>query len=274
MSATLIALLAACLIWWLSTGAILIAVRLAERGGLKSGIWTTIAALPLVLLGAWGFWSSLHVETLASAYIAFLSALALWGWAELSFLSGAITGPVRTPCPPSLSSWDRFWRAWGTIAYHEIILTLMLIVMIELSWGAANFVGVWTFVVLYFARVSAKLNLFLGVAHVNTEFLPNHLSHLASHFGRAKLNWLFPVSITALTVALAWWIERLIGAGSPFAETGFALLAALTTLALIEHWFLVLALPDAKLWRWMLPRPTPNSAPKNRMKVSERSHEV
>jgi len=24
-------------------------------------------------------------------------------------------------------------------------------------------------------------------------------------------------------------------------------------LALLEHWFMVLALPDQKLWRWMLP---------------------
>ena len=34
---------------------------------------------------------------------------------------------------------------------------------------------------------------------------------------------------------------------------GHALLAALTALALLEHWFMVLPLPDQKLWRWMLP---------------------
>ncbi|MEM8537955.1 MAG: DUF3623 family protein, partial [Pseudomonadota bacterium] len=36
---------------------------------------------------------------------------------------------------------------------------------------------------------------------------------------------------------------------------GFALLAAITALALLEHWLMVLPLPDAKLWRWMLPAP-------------------
>jgi hypothetical protein len=38
-------------------------------------------------------------------------------------------------------------------------------------------------------------------------------------------------------------------------------LSALTALALLEHWFMVLPLPDEKLWRWMLPeRPQPAQA--------------
>jgi len=36
---------------------------------------------------------------------------------------------------------------------------------------------------------------------------------------------------------------------------GFALLSAITALALLEHWLMVLPVPDAKLWRWMLPAP-------------------
>jgi putative photosynthetic complex assembly protein 2 len=42
-------------------------------------------------------------------------------------------------------------------------------------------------------------------------------------------------------------------ADDPASVTGFALLAALTILALLEHWFMVLPLPDQKLWRWMIP---------------------
>jgi putative photosynthetic complex assembly protein 2 len=33
----------------------------------------------------------------------------------------------------------------------------------------------------------------------------------------------------------------------------FTLLTTLSALALLEHWLMVLPLPDAKLWRWMLP---------------------
>jgi putative photosynthetic complex assembly protein 2 len=35
---------------------------------------------------------------------------------------------------------------------------------------------------------------------------------------------------------------------------------ALTALALLEHWLMVLPLPDERLWRWMLPGPS--NAPK------------
>ena len=130
--------------------------------------------------------------------------------------------------------------------------------MIALSLGAENTVGLWTFAVLYFARISAKLNLFLGVPKINVEFLPAPLSHLPSHFRHAKLNALFPVSVTALTFATACWLERIYAATTPADQVGFALLAALTGLALLEHWLMVLPLPDEKLWRWMIPVPKTN----------------
>jgi putative photosynthetic complex assembly protein 2 len=85
------------------------------------------------------------------------------------------------------------------------------------------------------------------------EFLPHPLAHLASHFRHARMNWLFPVSITLLTFATACWLERAISAPTEAAMIGHILLAALTALALLEHWFMVLPLPDQKLWRWMLP---------------------
>ena len=69
---------------------------------------------------------------------------------------------------------------------------------------------------------------------------------------------MFPISITALTFAVACWLERIVSAQSLADTVGFALLAALTALALLEHWFMVLKLPDEKLWRWMMPAPKPN----------------
>jgi putative photosynthetic complex assembly protein 2 len=67
------------------------------------------------------------------------------------------------------------------------------------------------------------------------------------------MNWLFPLSITGLSFAAACWMERIWSAQTMSQEIGFALLAALTVLALLEHWFMVLPLPDERLWRWMLP---------------------
>jgi putative photosynthetic complex assembly protein 2 len=242
MSNTWIAALTALFLWWFSTGAILVAVRHADRQGHEARRITTLAGLPMLLLGLWGFWVTHEQESVLAAYAAFLAALAIWGWIELAFLTGAITGPNLHDCPDDLPEWERFIRAWGTIAYHEMLLLAAL-------------VGLWTFTVLFFARISAKLNLFYGVPRINLEFLPEALRHLPSHFRISRLNWVFPFSVTALTFAVACWLERLYSATTEGDVVGFALLSAITALALLEHWLMVLPLPDAKLWRWMLPAP-------------------
>lgn len=250
-----IAALMALFLWWFSTGAILMVVRHADRQGPRSGLILCGLAVPFAFAGMYGIWSSQRALSPASAYHAFLSALALWGWIELSFLTGVITGPNRLACREKIAEWERFIRAWGTIAYHEMMLVAVLIALWAQSQAADNKVGFWAFATLFFARISAKLNLFLGVPKINTEFLPTILAHLPSHFRIAKMNWLFPMSITGLTFAAGCWFERLLSADSAGASVGYALLAAITALALLEHWFMVLPLPDEKLWRWMLPAP-------------------
>ncbi len=251
-----IAALAALFIWWFSTGAILYAVRRTDKGGPQARLWAVLMTLPFLALGAAGFVDTLALDTVAATYVAFLSALALWGWIELTFLTGTITGPVTTRSKPDVPEWERFIRAWGTVAYHEMLLAAAMIAMVIVSWGAENQFGTWTFAVLLAARVSAKLNLYLGVRKINVEFIPEHLNHLPSHFRTARMNWLFPISITGLSFAAACWLERLWSSDTPADTVGFALLSALTALALLEHWFMVLPLPDEKLWRWMLPART------------------
>ena len=235
--------------WWASTGAILLASRRAERRGRP--VRTVLLALPLMALGLVGFvWSAGRTDTMA-VYAAAASALAIWGWIELAFLAGVITGPSRLPAKPGVPEWERFIRAWGTVAYHEMTLTAGLIALALTAHGAANRFGLWVFAILYTARISAKLNLYLGVRKVNTEFIPRSLSHLPSHFREARINWLFPTSVTLLTFATFRLGEQAAGGGAE--GVGFALLATMTALALLEHWFMVVRLPDEKLWRWMLP---------------------
>jgi putative photosynthetic complex assembly protein 2 len=250
-----IAALTALFLWWFATGAILLVVRLCERRSGGTGRRAVLLALPVLGLGLWGYHATLDMTGIGAAYGAFLAALAIWGWIELSFLTGVITGPNQRPCPPGLVEWERFIRAWGTVAYHEMLLTAMLIVVWLMGFEAANTVGLWTFTVLYFARVTAKLNLYFGVPRINVEFIPRALAHMGSYFRMAPVGWFFPCSVTALSLAVACWLERLYSAGSPVETVGFALLGAITALALLEHWLMVLPLPDAKLWRWMLPAP-------------------
>ena len=248
-----IAALSAIFVWWFSTGIILWRVRRADNEGHDAHLWSVLLGLPLLLAGVVGLNETLTDTSALGAYLAFLSALAVWGWVELAFLSGVISGPNLRPCPPDLPLPQRFLRAVGTILWHEVLLIALLAALVLLSHDAPNIFGLWTFAILFFARISAKLNLFFGVPRIHTEFLPRPLAHLASHFRRAPMNGVFPLSVTLLSYASYCWLERAATATSQGALIGFTLLSALTLLALLEHWFMVIPLPDQKLWRWMLP---------------------
>ena len=54
-------------------------------------------------------------------------------------------------------------------------------------------------------------------------------------------------------VGAGCWMERAASAPTEARQIGFVLLAALTLLALLEHWFRVLPLPDPKPWHRMMP---------------------
>ena len=276
MDSPWIAALFALFVWWFSTGAILVVVKRADLVGASAHLRAVLAGLPLLGLGWYGLVGTMNTVSVASVYGAFLSALAVWGWFELAFLCGIVTGPNVRPCPPDIPRWERFVRAWGTIAHSEMALIATAVVMAALCWEAPNPFGLWTFLVLFFARISAKLNVYLGVPNINVEFLPAPVRHLASHFRIAPMNAFFPVAVTALTFAAACWLERAVASppGSG-AHIGFALLAALTGLALLEHWLMVVPLQDAKLWRWLMPRPEDHAAhriPESRTRLSEDAH--
>ncbi|MEM9307814.1 MAG: putative photosynthetic complex assembly protein PuhE [Pseudomonadota bacterium] len=249
------AALFALFVWWFSTGAILWVVKTADRKGSGAGVKATLMSLPMLVLGFVGYWISLNDTSAFGACLAFLSALGIWGWIEVTFLTGLVTGPCRYALPSDTPEWERFLRAWGTLAYHEMLLVTTLVILILIGREGANIFGIWTFAVLFFARLSAKFNLYLGVPYINVAFLPDALTHLATYFRRRSLNWLFPVSVSALTFATACWLERVYMAQTDGQLIGFTLLTAITALALLEHWMMVLPIPDEKLWRWMLPAP-------------------
>lgn len=246
--------LSAIFIWWFSTGILLWRVRHADNHGPEAHLISVVAGLPLLFAGAWGYSHTLGDLSVRGVYVAFLSSLAVWGWIELAFLSGVITGPNTAPCPHHAGRAERFLRAVGTVLWHEIVLLTVLVAMSIHALGGPNRFGLWTFMILFIARVSAKLNLYLGVPYINVEFLPSTLAHLPSYFRRTRMNNFFPLSVTLLTFATGCWVERALSAdGSTHRAVGFWLLAALTALAVLEHWFMVAKLQDQKLWKWMMP---------------------
>lgn len=254
MSQTLwIPALFALFVWWFSTGAILFVVRRADRRGGFAHRMTVVGTLPLLALAVLLLQSSVNDPSVGASYRGFLAALAIWGWLELTFLTGVLTGPSRAPCPPYARGFDRFSRAWNAIAYHELALFVGLLSVIAATGQGVNATASYTFAVLFFARISAKLNLFFGVPRINTEFLPSRLSHLTSYFRRAPVTPVFAASVTLLALMIGCFIHQTWTAPTAGTATTFVLLATLSALALLEHWFMLLPLPDAKLWNWMLP---------------------
>lgn len=238
-------------IWWFSTGLILLLDHL-PRTGVR---WSIVASSAVALAAFAGVAHTADQDTAAGAYCAFTSALLVWGWHELTFLSGWLTGPRRHALPASTVGWPRFVESVRAILWHEIGLLASGALLIALTWGAPNQVGVWTFAVLWLMRTSAKLNLFLGVRNLSEAFLPPQLKYLQSFFRRRAMNGLFPLVVTAATVALVWIVQQALLPDAPDGtRVGLLLVGALLALAIVEHWLLVLPIESTALWRWALRR--------------------
>jgi len=237
--------------WWASTGLILVLVRLPR--------WTFVAtmlgATVLLGLGLMGLDATATDATPAGAYLAFSSALAVWAWLETSFLLGYVTGPRQEGCPAGCSQ-AHFRHSVEAVIYHEVAILIGVGLVLFITRGAANQVGTTTFIALWLMRLSAKLNLYLGVANRGEQFLPAHLAYLKSFFGRRRGNALLPVSLVCMGLAAAWFIGKAQG-GSTFEVTGALLLATLVLLGLLEHGFMVLPLPSERLWQWRT-KPAPH----------------
>jgi putative photosynthetic complex assembly protein 2 len=241
--------------WWFSTGIVMLMNGRPPQTFQLSAVVSLVAAL----CGVAGLvWSSAHATT-AAAYVGFGSAILVWAFHELSFLLGLISGPNKAACPPELRGVPRFVAATATLIHHELLLFATLVALVALTWGAPNQVGTLCFAVLWFMRISAKLNLFVGVPHINLEFIPARMRYLTSYFGPARLTLFLPTTLV-IAVATSWWLLPLAGP-APIAAT---LVGTLLALGVVEHVFLAVPMGDAALWRWAsrnAPLPVQNLEP-------------
>jgi putative photosynthetic complex assembly protein 2 len=242
-------ILYALFIWWFSTGVIVYLDGLPRR----TFRITLPAATAVLVLALWGAAASADDVSRAGAWCGFTVGLLAWAWIELAFLTGWITGPWKRPCPADAAGLRRVGYAVAAILWHELAIIVMAVLLAFVTLDRGNDTAFWTFAILWAMRSSAKLNVFLGVRNLAEEFLPAHLKYLESFFARRPMNLLFPVSVTAGTVAAVLLFAQGFAPGaSPFVATSTALLGTLLALAVLEHWFLVLPLPATLLWRWSL----------------------
>ncbi len=243
----------AILVWWISTGLVLFLVwRPAEQRRLSMAALTAVLPLAFYALSA-----SSAVTSTDAAYAGFAAALVLWAWHEMSFLLGIVTGPRTFGCLKAAHARASLGAATETVIYHEFAIALTAALAVALTWNAPNQCGTWTFIILWLMRLSTKINIYLGVPNVTENFLPHHLSYLKSYFCNRSMNLFFPVAVTAATAVTAWLgALALNDTASDFESVSFALLATFAGLGVIEHWFLVLPIPAARLWKWPLPANT------------------
>ena len=247
LPAAMLPILFTVFVWWFGTGVVYLLNQLRpETFG-----WSMMGA-SAVLGGAFlGLLLTVRDIGPGGPYHGFLCAVLIWAWAEMGFLTGRVMGLSVQPLPQGTVGWSRLRAAVAAILHHEIALLVLGAGVLAVCWNQPNQSGLWTWAVLYFARLSTKLNLFFGVLNLGEAMMPAHLSHLRSFFRQRRMNAFFPFSL-ALCIALSWWLidaARAPGA-SAFEVAEKSMLATLAVLAVIEHLFLVLPIRSEALWTW------------------------
>lgn len=239
--------LAALLLWWLGTGAVIV----MDRAPHDSAVWTRAAASLLALAALLCMGRTSASTSALSAYAGFTCAVVLWGWHELSFLGGWLTGPRKHAASTSAKGWSRLREAVQVLLWHELALLATVAVLWLWLGRSANPVAAWTFTLLWVMRLSAKVNLYLGVRNLALDFLPPRLGYLGSYFRQRRMNPLMPWSLLAGAALVVALVVAAPAAG-PGARATLMLLASLLTLALVEHLMMVLPMQPSALWRWAL----------------------
>ena len=238
-------------IWFVATGLIAWAdnrERATFSTSLLIGSVAGIAGLLVILI------SSLSAQVWA-VYLSFIGALMVWGWQELSFLTGASAGPRRGPADTALTGVARFRQAAATVMHHEVALAVTALLLISLSWNAPNQIGATVFVLMFAMRLISKINLFVGVPNSSSEMLPDQLAYLKTYFGPSRMTLLLAASLAGIAAATAWFAQlALVAPVGSAAMVGASLLTTLALLGVLEHLFLALPFRDGMLWGWAYPQ--------------------
>ena len=234
-------------VWWFSTAVIILLDNLPRR----TFRWSMAAGSVLFAVSLWRLAASAQDTSLAGTYAAFTYAIIAWGWQEMSFFMGIVTGPRRTGARPHPTLGERFQDGVAACLYHELAIIVTAVVIVAVTWHAPNQAGTWTFMALWVMRQSAKLNVFLGVRNLGERFVPIHLQYLLTYMAKRPMNALMPFSITFGTIATVLFAQRA-GGAAPVQAAAYTFLVTILALAVLEHWMLVLPLPFERLWSWVL----------------------
>ncbi len=240
------------LLWWLGTGAVLRLNRSPDSSR-ASNVWMFSVA---ALLALWVLVAVRSHTSIWAAGVGFGATIVIWGWLEYLHYSGCLVGPREQVCPVGISAWQRFGYAFHAMLYRELSLLVVGGVFIAIHWQASNPVALYTYLVLWLMRISAEINVFLGIANLPEQWLPARLHYLMSYRTTRRFNAFFPLSVL-LAGSVCWAIYSSAPAyvAEPFQHTVHMLVATLLLLAVVEHLVLVLPVKGEVLWSWVDSRP-------------------
>ena len=241
-----IALLVVLAVWFVGTGLV---AMISHRQRAAFGRALVIACIS-GFAGIGLIVASAQSEALWAVYASFIGGLLIWTWHEISFLTGAVAGTHREPCPAGATGWQRFSMATMALIHHEVALAMTAALLLSLAAVTANATGAYAFALLLIFRLSSKLNIYRGVPHLSDDLLPAHLGYLKSYFGPRRLRVELVVSTAMIAAIAVWFGLAAIAADRPAALAAAGLLGGLSLLAALEHLFLGLPFRDSALWGW------------------------
>ncbi len=258
-------------LWWMSAG-VVFALYGRSRQAMRWGYAAATVALVLAL----GVLIATREGTgIGDIYLAVTCGIVVWAWQVAGYFMGFITGPQsKTEVPQAASMRTRFWLALRFSAYHEVLVILVGILLLALTWSSANRWGLWIYLALALMHTSAKLNVFLGVRNFRIDLLPTQMHYVRDLLGRGASNILFPFS-----VALATGTAMMLGYAAfqpdidPAQRIGSLFVATMITLGLIEHWLLVLPLPES-VWTFALHHHLPEAEARRPVAVETSREQV
>ena len=130
--------------WWFGTGVILWLDRLPPA----SFRWSLLGWTMLLILSFKGVYESMREVSVANAYLAFGSVIVMWGWHELAFLTGWITGPRKVALTEGAQGWQRFKESVQVMLHHEVALLLNFGVLWLMQKDQPNHVALCTYALL------------------------------------------------------------------------------------------------------------------------------
>lgn len=241
-----LALVVSVLLWWLMTGLALISVH--QTAASRQLIFSFSSVVAFIAL--MGVEMNAAAHTSVATVTGFAMALLIWAWLELSYLMGYITGPVKQPATRAMGISDRFIHALGTTVYHELLVLTVVGLVCVLGAGLPNPTIQNTLAVLWLMRWSTKLNLFFGVKHFNSQWLPDYMRYITTYLSAGKNSWfsIFSTIWAAVCTYLLFFFGQL--ATDPATALSLFLIAWLASLAVLEHVFLMMPMGETALWRW------------------------